>query len=211
MLFRGQSRAHGGDAKAAETDLEAALSQALAEGHAALAARAAIALAKTVGGDEARIEAAVVWAKLATSLVEPEAIDGAVRAEAFEAMGWVLHRRGDAAQAQGWYERALAAQVELRGSQHVRVVRLHVALAEVALSLGDAAAAEENAEQAVGLCEQGNAGELSLAAARFVLARALSSGARARELAEEALDAYSEHGGHPEREQAVKTWLQPPP
>ena len=199
--------------KGAETDLEAALSLALAEGHAALGARAATALAKTVGGDEVRIEAAVMWAKLATSLVEPETLEGEVRAEALEAMGWVLHRRGEAAQAQSWYQRALAAQVELRGPQHVNVVRLHEALAEVALSLGDAAAAQENAEQAVALCEQGNAGELSLAAARFVLARAQpsSAGARARELAEEALDTYSEHGGHPERAQAIQTWLQPSP
>ncbi|MEM9463083.1 MAG: tetratricopeptide repeat protein, partial [Myxococcota bacterium] len=107
-------------------------------------------------------------------------------------LGRVLVRQENYQSARLHHQRALTITQKALGPDHPHVAYSLIGLARAALGTGDPASARAYAERAVSIREAATVTPVSLAEARFVLARALwstpSEQPRARTLAEQARD-----------------------
>ena len=127
-------------------------------------------------------------------------------------LGVVSYRLGEYEQAKQHFQQALQVREKTLGPGHPDVAEPLVGLADVTLAQHDTTVAREYAERAVSIRENGSVAPELLATGRFVLARALWSDktqrGRARELAEQAREAFAEHGeGRADELAEVDTWL----
>jgi tetratricopeptide (TPR) repeat protein len=133
-------------------------------------------------------------------------------ADVLSDFGDLLMDQGRQIEAAEQYQRALRIREAIFGADHPHVADLNACLAEAVLAQGDAGAARQYGERAVSVLESIAAGPPRLARARFVLARSLwvdsAQRSRARMLAEQALDGYSEQVYLEKKERAeVDRWL----
>ena len=127
-------------------------------------------------------------------------------------LGTLLESQGDHEQAALYYQRALRIAEKTLPPDHPDLTLSILGLADVALARRRPDVARAHAERAVSMLEGAKVVPDELAKARFTLARALAfdpaERSRARVLAEQARDAFVEHGKGREAELAeVQAWL----
>jgi tetratricopeptide (TPR) repeat protein len=126
-------------------------------------------------------------------------------------LGLIHIHEGEFAKAKGLLERALVIKEASLGADHPSLVHTLTNLSRAEFELGEPGPALEHAERSLAICEANDANEEQFAETRLAVARALWAGdgdrTRARELAEQSLEAYRTIEGSEDSIADVEAWL----